>query len=341
MLPCSNLKRRTGLATVFILLLLGGGHVFAQAAKDDGGGGLKKESPQDFRVHLDGVKALVQACAASAVACQPDKIGADDRVVAPDAHAQTFQVRWQWLRNTLDEARKANADRRSQLMQQSSARLAEMVQQTAQPQSPGQFVTARKDADRILAGSEFAAVEPQSWLDRMVAKFWNWVQLWLASVAGLGSAAPWIGPLLEWLLFASAGVGLLLFVRRSLQRQRLAVALNSQSTELAWARESNDWAMQAENSARVGDWRDAVHCLYWATIVMLEGRRAWRHNPARTPREYVRLLKPGSAQQGSLRGLTQIFERLWYGLRDANSADYERARTLYESLRENSPAGAA
>jgi Domain of unknown function (DUF4129) len=104
---------------------------------------------------------------------------------------------------------------------------------------------------------------------------------------------------------------------------------------LAWARESTDWAKQAEGSARNGDWRDAVHCLYWATIVMLEGRRAWRHNPARTPREYVRLLKPGSAQQGALRGLTQIFERLWYGLRDAGPADYERARSLYESLRDN------
>jgi hypothetical protein len=72
--------------------------------------------------------------------------------------------------------------------------------------------------------------------------------------------------------------------------------------------------------------------LYWAAIVLLEARRAWRHNPTRTPREYVRLLKPGSARQRALRGLTQVFERVWYGLREADAAEYARAREMYEAL---------
>jgi hypothetical protein len=72
--------------------------------------------------------------------------------------------------------------------------------------------------------------------------------------------------------------------------------------------------------------------LYWAAIVLLEARRAWRHNPTRTPREYVRLLKPGSARQRALRGLTQVFERVWYGLRGADAAEYARAREMYEAL---------
>jgi hypothetical protein len=66
--------------------------------------------------------------------------------------------------------------------------------------------------------------------------------------------------------------------------------------------------------------------------VLLESRRAWRHNPTRTPREYVRLLKPGSAQQQGLRKLTQIFERVWYGLRDADESEYAEARALYERV---------
>jgi hypothetical protein len=307
-------------------------------------GKFEKQSMQQFHDRIVSMQGLVEACAVAASACDSGKVGSDERMETPST--QIFQVSWQWLRTTLDQARTAKPDQRARLMQQSSARLADMLREDAQPRPSPQCPAARKSVDHILASSEFSEVERESWLDRLTARFWLWVQRWLSSFANLGTVAPWLGHLLEVLLFGGAAVGLLFFIRRSLQRQRLAVALNSQSNELAWSRESNDWAAQAETSAGVGDWRDAVHCLYWATIVMLEGRRAWRHNPARTPREYVRLLKPGSPQQSALRGLTQIFERLWYGLRDADASDYQRARGFYDHLRHNdlrdkSPAGAA
>ncbi|HEY5330433.1 MAG TPA: DUF4129 domain-containing protein [Acidobacteriaceae bacterium] len=336
MLPCSKFRLLSGLV---LLLLLSGTAVSAQSVAIHTTGKFEKQSMQQFRDRLASMQALVETCTASGTACDAGKVGLDERIEVPAA--QTFQVRWRWLRDALDQSRTAKPAERTQLMRQSSLRLAEMLRENGQPESAAQFPTARKDADRILAGSEFSEVEQQSWLDRIVAKFWLAVERGLSSFSAFGNAMPWIGRLLEFLLFGGAAVGLLFFVRRSLQRQRLAVAFNAQSTELAWGRESNDWAAQGEASARAGDWRDAVHCLYWATIVMLEGRRAWRHNPARTPREYVRLLKSGSAQQGALRGLTQIFERLWYGLRDADAADYQRARGFYDNLRDNSRAGAA
>jgi hypothetical protein len=76
-----------------------------------------------------------------------------------------------------------------------------------------------------------------------------------------------------------------------------------------------------------------VHCLYWAAIVMLEGRRLWRANRARTPREYLPLLEAGSVRQRALGGLTRIFERIWYGLRPASRQDFERAQALLEELK--------
>jgi hypothetical protein len=33
-----------------------------------------------------------------------------------------------------------------------------------------------------------------------------------------------------------------------------------------------------------------------------------------------------------LRKLTQIFERVWYGLRDADESEYAEARALYERV---------
>jgi hypothetical protein len=329
MIRCVKLKPLWALAVV---MFWGSGGVSAQVRS----GRLKHESMRDFQEHLAGVEALVQTCGAGAAGCDAAKVGEDERVDAGGTSgAGVFEVRWDWLRESLQEAHGAKADRRAALMQAAVVRVNEMLSENvAAAGGSAEFATARKDADRILAGSEFVRVKKQSWLDRQVAKFWlAWGRFW-DGATNIGAAGVWVGRALEFVLFGGAAVALALFVRRSLQRQRLAVALNGEASELAWTRESTDWAAQAENSARAGDWRDAVHSLYWATIVMLEGRRAWRHNPARTPREYVRLLKPGSAQQKALRGLTQIFERLWYGLRDAGPADYERARSLYESLRD-------
>lgn len=43
-------------------------------------------------------------------------------------------------------------------------------------------------------------------------------------------------------------------------------------------------------------------------------------------------MQAGSPQQGALRGLTHIFERVWYGLRDAEAHDYEQARGFFDGL---------
>jgi len=55
----------------------------------------------------------------------------------------------------------------------------------------------------------------------------------------------------------------------------------------------------------------------------------------------VRLLQPGSPQQGALRSLTHLFERVWYGLREASDEDYHRARSLFDGLSEPQPDTAA
>jgi hypothetical protein len=59
---------------------------------------------------------------------------------------------------------------------------------------------------------------------------------------------------------------------------------------------------------------------------------AWRHNPTRTPREYVGLLQPGSPQQQGLRGLTTLLERLWYGQRAATAEDFESAQSCFRQI---------
>jgi hypothetical protein len=188
-------------------------------------------------------------------------------------------------------------------------------------------------ANAVLAQPQFQGAVGLTWWDRAKMKMLEWLQQLFEGIVDVGTAAPWLGTLLEWLCYVGAAVGLLFFLLRNIARQRLRVALGGEALKgSAWESEADDWAQWATEHAEVGEWREAVHCLYWAAIVLLESRRAWRHNPTRTPREYVRLLKPESAQQQGLRKLTQIFERVWYGLRDADQEEYAEARALYEGL---------
>ncbi len=152
-------------------------------------------------------------------------------------------------------------------------------------------------------------------------------------MARFGQRSPWIGPLFEWGLIALALVGLALWAMRALQRQRLAVRVEATRQIESWEEASRNWRSLAEEQAARHEWREAVHCIYWASIVMLEGRRFWSPNRSRTPREYVALLETGSLRWNLLRQQTRGFERIWYGLNPAAEADYRQALELHEGLR--------
>src|SRR5260370_12136488 len=119
---------------------------------------------------------------------------------------------------------------------------------------------------------------------------------------------------MEWSLITLADAGVLSWVVRTMQRQRLVVRIESSATSEIWQKESDNWAELARAEAARKDWRAAVHCIYWATIVMMEGKKLWRQNRARTPRVFFMLLVPGSGIQLAFRRFTQIFVCIWIGL---------------------------
>jgi hypothetical protein len=296
-------------------------------------------SVAEVRAEVTRLQAVVAACgtAGAAAACDPAAVGDDLRVGDPEHGG--YELHWDWLRAALEKSKAAEPGKRGNLLRDSVAQLGRIeaeldgASSARQQEAQRNFDRARTQAAAVLARQEFQRDTSETWWDRLKARFFRWVYKFFDGLGRVGAAAPWIGPLLEGLFLAGAAVGLLFFLLRNLQRQRLRVALAGDALQAsAWDREATDWAKLAEEYAGDGEWREAVHCLYWAAIVSLESRRAWRHNPTRTPREYLRLLKPGSPQQRGLRGLTRIFERVWYGLREAREEEYAEARALYEAL---------
>lgn len=302
----------------------------------------QEHSRADLRAETARLEGVVHACSEAPSECRPEAVP-NDEVVAPEGAQPKLTVRWGWLSDAFDKARNVSAQDRRHSMEISAARLQEIAQEAGATQNPDggkSFDQARHTADRVLSRAEFGAVAPPSAWDRFLAKLYQWIDRLFYKIGRIGTKAPWLGTAAECFFFGATAVGLLFFLRRNFQRQRLAASLRvAQAGQAAWDREATDWADLAEKAAAAGEWREAVHCLYWAAIVQLEGRRLWRHNPARTPREYVRLLKPGTVQRESLGGLTGLLERVWYGLRPAASEDYQRARTWFDRLSDTATVG--
>jgi len=298
---------------------------------------LKQTTLAEYIAHLESLHTLVQKCQASASACDPSQVGDDDQVtlqaLGSGANVNQFEARYDWLRKTLKQAQDPKAKNRDEELATATSRLEDALRDaTGQPPASG-FADARQRADAILAHPEFVTVDEQSLWERLIARFFLWIDSLFTDVASFGERSPWIGPLLEWGLILLALAGLALWAMRTFQRQRVAVQLESSRQLEAWVEASHNWRKLAEEQAARCEWREAVHCLYWASIVMLEGRRYWTPNRSRTPREYLRLLEAGSPRWTLLGLQTRGFERIWYGLNPAARHDYQSALELHEQLR--------
>ncbi|MBV8115741.1 MAG: DUF4129 domain-containing protein [Silvibacterium sp.] len=297
----------------------------------------KESSLAEYTAHLESMRALVQRCEASAAACDPGQVGDDDQVnlagLGAGANVNQFEVRYDWLRKALKAASDPQAKDREGNLTAAAVRLESAWRGAGARPEGGQFAEARMKADAILRHPEFVTVVEQSVWQKIVAKFFLWLDSLFTHVASFGRRSPWIGPLLEWGLISLALVGLILWAMRALQRQGLAVRAEASRQIEPWEEASRNWRNLAEEQAAQQEWREAIHCLYWASIVMLEGRRFWSPSRSRTPREYVSLLEPGSQRWNLLRQQTRGFERIWYGLNPADANDYLSALDLHEKLR--------
>jgi len=298
---------------------------------------LKQVTLGEYTAHLKSLRGLVLKCQAGVSACDPAQVGDDDQVtlqsLGSGANVNEFEARYDWLRKTLKQAQDPKVKNRDGDLAAAEARLEDALQDAGGHPAASGFAEARHHADAILAHPEFVTVEEQSIWEHLIAGFFLWLDSLFGSVAKFGQRSRWIGPLLEWGLVLLALAGLALWAIRVFQRQRFAVQLESGRQLEAWEEASRNWRSLAEERAAHHEWREAIHCLYWATIVMLECRRYWTPNRSRTPREYLALLETGSPRWNLLRQQTRAFERIWYGLNPAAQRDYRSALELHEQLR--------
>jgi hypothetical protein len=150
----------------------------------------------------------------------------------------------------------------------------------------------------------------------------------------LTAKSAWLGRVIVWGFIVAVCVGLIWgliqFERR--WRVRLVPDGDGPAPGAASARDWQLWLEDARRAAAAGQWREAIHFVYWASISRLESKRLWPADRARTPREYLALVAPEDARKTPLAALTRSFEHVWYGGRPAGEPDYRRAEEIANGL---------
>lgn len=310
-------------ALLVLWLLILASHV------DAGQPGPRGLSPADYISRLDGLLSYVGQLDERHPDQFPrvfDELPTSWRVVTPEC---TFDVSADWLRSALNEYRRhPTAAARTRL----TDRLRMMRSEAASLQDvPSEDISpARARLAGILATREFQSIHgPTAW-DR----FWRWVLQGFLSLLermfGTSSMAT-ITRLMVYVLLALA-VGLAaIWIHRSL-RGGAGLDLHGLDHLSDRPKPWDAWLADARRSAANEDWREAIRFAYWCAVTFLEEQRAWRPDPSRTPREYLRLLPASSQHLPPLASLSRLLERVWYGAARADAAEFDEALAHLKNL---------
>jgi hypothetical protein len=94
---------------------------------------------------------------------------------------------------------------------------------------------------------------------------------------------------------------------------------------------SIDLLAEAEALARNGDVRGAIRKAYIALLVELGDRKLITLAQHKTNRDYLNAVRTLPPLHQTMRGLTDSFERHWYGFAEANENDWQKFRSGYSS----------
>ena len=240
----------------------------------------------------------------------------------------------------------------TELLQDAKKRLAQdLAQVDAVPAAPAAHAQERETMKQVLSDPSFRNLEEPAARESLLDKIAKWLRRWLRrvidrivdSISRVAARSVWLGRLMLWGLIVAVCVGLVWSLVRIERdwRTRLELEGSGPGAGAASARDWQLWLEDARKAAAGGQWREAIHFLYWASISRLESRRLWPADRARTPREYLALLAPDDPRKAGLATLTGSFERIWYGGRAAAESDYHDAEQLAAALISGSGASIA
>ncbi len=237
----------------------------------------------------------------------------------------------EWLRSELWNAERhpKDADAATKRIERRLAAMrkaaGQLDVQSPLPLAPGEHL------DKIFQRKEFRGLAGPSELERLMARISQWLLEQVTRILKLFHINAKAGNFLAWTVI---GIAFALLCYWIWTRLRTTARVSGEATDAPQlpAMSSREWLDEALAAAERGDYREAVHCAYWAAVARLEDSGLLARDRARTPRESLRQLASRPSEQKTLRDLTRHFELIWYGYRPASAADWSGARAQLEQM---------
>lgn len=237
-------------------------------------------------------------------------------VETPERH---YSISTGPLRAILTSGRKSRTEEAKQWLDQVATQLEGFAGEHTRP------ADERDKLNRILARSEFGGAGPPNALERFRDRVRAWINDLLERLFQFAASHPAGSQILFWILLTGTVGFLVLWLVRLWSRDTLLLKLTAPLRATHEARTWEEWLASARKAAAQGDWRQAIHCAYWAGVLRLQDSGALPTDRTHTPREYLKLLTvagTGGESRESLAALTRELERFWYARRTASQEDF-------------------
>jgi Domain of unknown function (DUF4129) len=245
---------------------------------------------------------------------------------------QTVDVHGQWLTVALLVSVKKpdgwTAARTDILRRLSEIR--EQAATVAAAPDPGTRARARAALADVLDRDEFRRSAASRWFEELRRRIGAWLEDLFERIGAGPGAGRRAAIVLAWVATIGALIGLGVLLARSLGRS--GGPLLDVGAQAGLRPRARELALRAVAEARAGRPREAVRLAYNAALARFEEDGVWRIDAARTPREYLPMLRAGDARRPLLLDLTQRFERIWYGNRPVADDDASRVTAHLEEL---------
>lgn len=191
----------------------------------------------------------------------------------------------------------------------------------------------RQDLQQILARPEYQQRGPDWLMDLKLKLLHHLYQWWMERVAPVFANLYEAKPVVFWVIVAAVHLVLIALLYHIYIGLRSAFGTGSR-----WRRQDpaaalpervggpDDLLRRADEAAGEGQFALAFRWLYLALIRRLDQQDLVRFDAAATNYDYLRQVRGNAAVAEVLEPLTRAVEPVWYGYRQASTADYERCR---------------
>jgi plasmid stabilization system protein ParE len=265
--------------------------------------------------------------------------------VTVEADGEVYNIDNSWLHQSFDELTKLpgakqfeKAEKIIEVLQAIEVRITERQGAVAAAQSKEQ---AKSKLESILARPEYATDQrgPNA-ISRLIRDFIRWLQDLFPKRSPVEPGRVDVISLIAQLLVIGVALAVLLYVGKILlgrigRRARKAKKPKKKEARIVLGERlepeatSTDLLSQAEILARNGELRTAIRKAYIAFLVELGDRKMISLAQHKTNRDYLNSVKSVAPLHATMRGLTDSFERHWYGFEQATLDDWQTFRAGY------------